>query len=44
MRAFDKLPATQRGAFIRARRTLVAGLREKPPTYHPSLRVKRHQA
>lgn len=43
-RAFDKLPAGQRAAFIRARRTLIAGLREKPPTYRPSLRVKRHQA
>jgi hypothetical protein len=23
---------------------LIAGLRERPPTYHPALRVKRHRS
>ncbi len=43
-RAYFKLPTGERVAFRRARDRLIAGLRERPPTYHPSLRVKRHQA
>lgn len=43
-RAYDKLPSAQQGAFDRAVDRLVEGLRESPPTYHPSLRLKRHQA
>ncbi len=43
-RAYEKVPRPQRAAFDRARALLVVGLRENPPSYHPSLRVKRHKA
>lgn len=43
-RAYDKLPRRQQDAFDRALKVLIAGLGENPPTYHPSLRVKRHQS
>jgi len=43
-RAYDKLPSAQQGAFDRAVGRLVEGLRQDPPSYHPSLRLKRHQA
>lgn len=43
-RAYQKLPAKQRRAFDRARRLLVEGLGQSPPSYHPSLRIKRHQS
>ncbi len=43
-RAYDKLPRRQQDAFDRAVKLLVAGLRDSPPSYHPSLRVKRHQS
>ena len=43
-RAYDKLPRRQQDAFDRAVKLLVAGLGDNPPTYHPSLRVKRHRS
>ncbi len=43
-RAYRRLPARQRDAFDRARDRLVEDLRQSPPSYHPSLRLKRHQA
>jgi hypothetical protein len=43
-RAYEKLSRRQRRSFDRARKLLVAGLAEEPPSYHPSLRIKRHQA
>jgi hypothetical protein len=43
-RAYRKLPTGQRRAFREARDVLIAGLRESPPGYNPSLRVKRHQS
>ncbi len=43
-RNYDKLPRRQQDAFDRAVTLFVAGLRDSPPSYHPSLRVKRHQS
>lgn len=43
-RAYDKLPSAQQDAFDRAVDRLVEGLDQSPPSYHPSLRLKRHQA
>jgi len=43
-RAYRKLGGDQKRAFDSARALLVEGLRESPPSYHPSLRIKRHQA
>jgi len=43
-RAYRRLARRQRAAFERARLLLVEGLRQTPPTYHPSLRIKRHTA
>lgn len=43
-RGYRKLPRRQQEAFDRAVRLLVAGVRDTPPSYHASLRIKRHQA
>ncbi len=42
-RGHDRLSLAQQDAFDRAKERLVEGLRQSPPTYHPSLRLKRHQ-
>lgn len=43
-RAYERLTRRQRTAFDHARSLLVQGLGQRPPSYHPSLRIKRHQA
>ena len=43
-RGYDRLPRRQQDAFDRALLRLIAGLRDSPPSYHRSLRVKRHQS
>ena len=42
-RAYNRMPRHQRQAFRQARDLLVR-VRENPPSYHPSLRLKRHHA